>query len=51
MPDKRMSRAELERVLHYHALALIGVIAAVWVLAAALFRKGVLSPKDLLADA
>lgn len=50
-----MSRTEriehLERVSRNQGIAIVILLAATWALAAALFRKGVLSPKDLLADA
>lgn len=50
-----MSRTErieyLERVSRNQGIAIVILFAATWALAAALFRKGILSPKDLLADA
>lgn len=50
-----MSKSErlehLERVQRNQAIAILVLLGTGWVLLAALFRKGVLSPKDLLADA
>jgi hypothetical protein len=45
------SRRELERRLNAQGWVLIALICSVTVIGAALFRKGVLTPKDLLADA
>ena len=41
----------LERVQRNQGVAILVLLVACWALFAALFRKGVLSPKDLLADA
>jgi hypothetical protein len=50
-----MSKSErlkhLERVQRNQGVAILVLLCTGWFLLAALFRKGVLSPKDLLADA
>lgn len=54
MPESRgkLERIrQLERVQRNQGIILLSLLVLGWMTLAALFRRGVLSPKDLLADA